>query len=104
MPYSVKLSREKTFARISVAIRESFLHKIWIVAFFGAAKASYPRKFSPLIVSRCTVFSGVLVNRETKRKTYPQISDLRCVEMHGRAVAITFGVVRSVVRAQNAIP
>ena len=33
--------------RVFVAIRESFLRKIWGVASFGAAKASNPQKFSP---------------------------------------------------------
>ena len=49
LPYSGKLSREKTFHKFCsfVAIRESFLHEIWGVASFGTAKASNPRKFSP---------------------------------------------------------
>ena len=60
--------RGRKFSRF-VAIRESFLCEIWGLAFFGAAKASNPRKFSPQNriftnsqkfspskVSRCTVF------------------------------------------------
>ena len=45
--FSGKLSREKTFA--SVAICESFLNKFRGVPSFGAAKASNPWKFSPQI-------------------------------------------------------
>ena len=45
VPYSRKLSREKTFG--FVAICESFLHEIWSVASFGTAKAGNLRKFSP---------------------------------------------------------
>ena len=54
LPYSRKLSREKTFEGENfcafhgfVAICESFLHEILGVASFGAAKASNLRKFSP---------------------------------------------------------
>ena len=47
VPYSGKLSREKTHKFCGVvAICESFLREIWDVAFFGAAKASNPRRFS----------------------------------------------------------
>ena len=49
IPYSRKLSREKTFADFAVLwlFAKVFSVKFGGVASFGAAKASNPQKFSP---------------------------------------------------------
>ena len=81
LPYSGKLNfRRRKLSREFrgfVAIRESFLREILGLGVLWRGKREQSakvfsfftnsRKFSPLIVSRCTVFRGVLVNRETKR-------------------------------------
>ena len=48
LPYTENF-KEETFCEFHgfVAICKSFLHEIWGVASFGAAKASNLRKFSP---------------------------------------------------------
>ena len=57
IPYSGKLSREKTFANFMVLwlFAKFFSTKSGGVASFGMAQASNPRKFSPSKVSRYTV-------------------------------------------------
>ena len=49
VPYSGETFEGENFCKFHsfVAIRESFLHKIWGVASFGKAKASNLQKFSP---------------------------------------------------------
>ena len=56
--YSGKLSREKTFANFEVFwLYAKVLREILGVAFFGATKASTPRKFSPRKSHFAKVFS-----------------------------------------------
>ena len=61
LPYSGKLSREKTFANFAVLwlFTKVFFTKFGGIASFGAAKASNPRKFS-LKFSRYTVSDVML--------------------------------------------